>query len=290
MSSSAAPIGIAGTGRLAQALGRLLAEAGQPIAVVGGRRAPAAEGAAAFIGGTVQAVAVSELPSRASRILIAVSDAAIAEVAGELASGGMRDGAAMHTSGAHGPQLLAPLSAAGVACGVLHPLQTVPSPQRGVAALRGASFGIGGDPQAVRWAEEIVALLGGRALRVAADGFPAYHAGAVMAGNAVIAALDAAVALMGAAGVDRRAALDAVGPLCLTSARNTIDLGPEAALTGPVQRGDAATVAAHALALRSAPRYVAELYRASARALLDISRRRGLTDASVCAIEEALER
>jgi predicted short-subunit dehydrogenase-like oxidoreductase (DUF2520 family) len=95
---------------------------------------------------------------------------------------------------------------------------------------------------------------------------------------------------MGAAGVGRRAALDAVGPLCLASARNTIELGPEAALTGPVQRGDAATIAAHAGALRTAPTYVGELYRASARALLDISRRRGLTDASVGAIEAALER
>lgn len=289
MTSSESPIGIAGTGRLAQALGRVLAEAGMPVAAIAGRQAAASSSAASFIGADVEAVAMTDLPSRAGRIIIAVSDGAIATVAGELARS-MRSGAALHTSGAHGPELLSPLAAVGVSCGVLHPLQTVPSADRGVQVLPGATFGIGGDGGAIAWAAEIVAALRGKALRIAPDGFPSYHAGAVMASNAVVAALDAAVALMGAAGVDRRAALDAVGPLCLASARNTIELGPEAALTGPIRRGDAATIAAHAGALRIAPKYVAELYRASARALLDISRRRGLTDASVGAIEEALER
>jgi predicted short-subunit dehydrogenase-like oxidoreductase (DUF2520 family) len=290
MTSSLRATGIAGTGRLAQALGRLLADAGEPVAVIGGRDEASTRRAAAFVSSSVRPVTMAELPARADRILVAVSDDAIAEVAAVLARSGMRSGIALHTSGAHGPELLAPLRAAEVSCGVLHPLQTVPSPERGAAALRGAAFGVGGDADALEWAEEIVRLLGGRALHVSADGFAAYHAGAVMASNAVVAALDAAVVLMGAAGVDRRAALDAVGPLCLASARNTIDLGPEAALTGPVQRGDARTVAAHAAALGRAPRHVADLYRASARALLDISRRRGLADASACAIEEALER
>ncbi len=290
MTSSPRSTGIAGTGRLAQALGRLLVDAGEPVSAIAGRNAASTQRAAGFISAAIQPVPLADLPSRADRIIIAVADDAIADVAAALAHAGMRSGTALHTSGAHGPELLAPLSAAGVSCGVLHPLQTVPSPERGVAALRGSAFGIGGDAGALSWAEEIVRLLGGRAVRVSAGGFASYHAGAVMASNAVVAALDAAVILMGAAGVERLAALDAVGPLCLASARNTIDLGPEAALTGPVQRGDVRTVAAHAGAIRRAPRHVADLYRASARALLDISRRRGLADARAAAIEEALER
>jgi predicted short-subunit dehydrogenase-like oxidoreductase (DUF2520 family) len=110
-----------------------------------------------------------------------------------------------------------------------------------------------------------------------------------MAGNAVIAAVDAAVALMRAAGVDAASALSAVGPLCVTSARNASEIGPDAALTGPVQRGDARTISRHVAALAGCPPHVADLYRASARALLAISRRRGLGDASARAIEQALE-
>jgi predicted short-subunit dehydrogenase-like oxidoreductase (DUF2520 family) len=172
---------------------------------------------------------------------------------------------------------------------VLHPLQTVATAERGVAALRGATYGVGGDDDATSWAREIVAIAGGTALRVPADGFAAYHAGAVMASNAVIAAIDAAVALMRTAGIDEAAALRAVGPLCVTSARNASEIGPDAALTGPVQRGDVRTIRTHAAALAACPPYVADLYRASTHALIAISRRRGLSDVSARAIEHALD-
>ena len=74
-----------------------------------------------------------------------------------------------------------------------------------------------------------------------------------MASNAVVAAIDAAVVLLGAPGVDGTAALQALRPLCLTSAQNAFDIGPEAALTGPVQRGDAETISVMTAALRDAP-------------------------------------
>jgi predicted short-subunit dehydrogenase-like oxidoreductase (DUF2520 family) len=287
--SAPGPIGIVGTGRLAQALGRLLVEAGEPVIAVGGRTRARADEAAAFAGASVRGTRIGDLPALARRLLIAVSDDAIGAVAGELAAAGMRGGAVLHTSGAHGPQLLGPLGAAGTSCGVLHPLQTVATPERGVDALRGAAYGVGGDAAATRWAEEIVRLLGGTPLRIAADGFASYHAGAVMASNAVIAALDAAIVLLGAAGVDRSTALRAVGPLCVTSARNATDMGPDAALTGPMQRGDLATIGAHIGALGGCPPYVADLYRSSARALLEMSRRRGLSEATARAMGTVLE-
>jgi predicted short-subunit dehydrogenase-like oxidoreductase (DUF2520 family) len=314
---------IVGTGRVAQAFGRLLRDAGLPPVAVGGRTVAHAERAASFIshlrpsgyasgyggqasrpsgyggqappnskrGGQAQvrAASIAEIPSLADHVLIAVSDAAIAEVADELARGGMTGGVALHTSGARGPQLLEPLAARGVSCGVIHPLQTIADPSRGVAALRGATFGVSGDAAAVEWARELVDVAAGTSLRIRAEAFASYHAGAVMAGNAVIAAIDAAVVLLGAAGVEKRAALQAIRPLCLTSAQNALDLGPEAALTGPVQRGDAETIRAHVEALASCPPYVADLYRASGHALVDIARRRGLPEASAHAVEEALD-
>lgn len=301
---------IVGTGRVAQAFGRLLADAGLPPVAVGGRTPAHAERAAAFIshlrpsgyggqahvrptdyGGQAPAKAssIAEIPSLADHVLIAVSDAAIAAVADELARNGMSGGVALHTSGARGPQLLEPLAARGVSCGVIHPLQTIPEPALGVAALRGSTFGISGDDAAIEWARQLVEAAAGTPLRIRADAFGSYHAGAVMAGNAVIAAIDAAVVLLAAAGVEKRAALQAIRPLCLTSAQNALDIGPEAALTGPVQRGDADTVRAHVEALAGCPPYVADLYRASGHALVDIARRGGLAEQSALAIRKALD-
>jgi predicted short-subunit dehydrogenase-like oxidoreductase (DUF2520 family) len=282
-------IGIVGTGRVAQALGRILFDAGDPVIAIAGRTAARTTAAAAFIGPSVAAVDIADLAPLADRILIAISDDAIEAAAAGLAASGLRHGVALHTSGAHGPELLQVLVRSGVSCGVLHPLQTVATAGRGVTALRGATYGVGGDDEALRWAEHIVAVANGTALRVPAEGFASYHAGAVMAGNAVIAAVDAAVALMRAAGVDRAAALSAIGPLCVTSARNASEIGPEAALTGPVQRGDARTISRHVAALAACPPHVAGLYRASALALLAISRRCGLGEPAARAIEQALE-
>ena len=279
---------IVGTGRVAQALGRLMAQAGTTPIVIAGRTADHAQRAAAVIGPAAKTARIREIPGIADRILIAVVDAAIPSVVDDLADGGMSGGIALHTSGAHGPRLLDALAVRGVSCGVLHPLQTVASPELGVAALKGASFGVGGDPAAVEWAEQLVEAVEGKALRIRENGFASYHAGAVMAGNAVIAAIDAAVVLLGEAGVDRRDALRAIRPLCLTSAQNALEIGPEAALTGPVQRGDDETVRTHTAALAGSPRYVADLYRASGRALLEIARRRGLSSELARSVELAL--
>ena len=130
--------------------------------------------------------------------------------------------------------------------------------------MRGASFGISGDAAAVEWAGQLVTAAGGTPLRIREKGFASYHAGAVMASNAVIAAVDAAVDLFAAAGIERRRA-SALRPLCLTSAENAFEMGPEAALTGPVQRGDAETIRAHVAALAGRPRPVADLSRLGAR-------------------------
>ena len=281
---------IVGTGRVAQALGRLMARAGAPPMVIAGRTPEHALRAAAFIGPGVKTARIREIPRIADRILIAVVDAAIPSVVDDLADGGMGSGIALHTSGAHGPRLLDALAVRGVSCGVLHPLQTIADPELGATALRGASYAVGGDAAAVEWAEEIVHTASGTPLRIRENGFASYHAGAVMAGNAVIAAIDAAVVLLGAAGVERRDALRAIRPLCLTSAQNALELGPEAALTGPVQRGDADTIKAHMAALPASPPYVGDLYRASGRALLEIARRRGLSEDSAQAVKTALER
>ncbi|HEX9530156.1 MAG TPA: DUF2520 domain-containing protein, partial [Acidimicrobiales bacterium] len=120
----------------------------------------------------------------------------------------------------------------------VHPLLALPEPEVGARLLRsGAWFGVGGDPAAA----DLVAALGGRAVPVADEDRAAYHAAACVASNLLVALLDQAYRLAAQAGMPPAALLDLV--------RGTVDnvaaLGPAGALTGPVARGDWATVESH---------------------------------------------
>jgi predicted short-subunit dehydrogenase-like oxidoreductase (DUF2520 family) len=257
------------------------------IAVVG-RNPERARAAARFIGPRVKAAAFDTIPKRATRVLIAVSDSAITEVASRLASGGITRGVALHTCGAFGAEALAPLAAAGVSCGALHPLQTYATPEQGLSALPGCLFAVDGDAGATRWAVQIAELLGGETLDIPPASRPLYHAAAVMASNYLVALVDAAAMLMSAAGVSQDKVLRALAPLIEASARNAIHLGPVAALTGPIQRGDLLSLSGHARALAREPETVRELYRWAGLHALDMAVRRGLAEETASLVEKLL--
>ncbi len=281
-------IAVVGTGAVGQAIGRLLYLHGQPIVAVAGRTPAKAEHAAAFMGPRVGAVPLVEVPHCAERVLVATSDTGINAVAETLASAGFV-GVALHTCGARGPEALMTLQRTGSACGVLHPLQTIVSPAQGVEDLNGISFGLAGDPEALDWGRDIIALLNGREISVAPGRMALYHAGAVIASNGMVALIDAAVRLMEEAGVESQSALDGLGPLSRATLNNVLASGPRAALTGPIARGDAETVRLHMDALPDAPKDIGALYRSLGRSLLGLARRRGLPESSLRAIAAALE-
>lgn len=284
------PIAIAGAGKVGQALGRLLRESGECIVAIACRSPESAAHAAMFVGGGARPVSYREIPQYAAQILIAVPDDAIGEVAGMLAAAGMRHGKVLHTSGARGPEALAALSAAGVACGTLHPLQTVADPEEGVRVLRGVAFAIDGDPAAAAWAASLTTLLGGMALHIPAASRPIYHAAAVMGSNYLMALIASAVMLMKEAGVDEATGRRALEPLARTSIENAFRLGPAAALTGPIARGDAETVRAHLAALANSLAGVDGLYRAAGIATLQLARARGLPEDQASTIEAELRK
>jgi predicted short-subunit dehydrogenase-like oxidoreductase (DUF2520 family) len=278
-------IGIAGAGRVARAIGRILHESGEPVAFVASRTPAHAAAAAAFIGPGVEAVSYGALSRAASRILICVCDSAIDSVARLL---GEFRGVALHTCGAKGPEALAALRANGASCGVMHPFQTVADGPEGAAALRGIAFAVSGDEPAVAWAGQIAAAAGGRIIRVPGATLPLYHAAAVMASNYVVAVLGAAQELLVQAGVEPDEALLALGPMARQSVENTLRCGAAVALTGPIERGDASTVASHLCFLERAPEPIRGLYRAAGLQALEIARRRSLPPERAADIEKLL--
>jgi predicted short-subunit dehydrogenase-like oxidoreductase (DUF2520 family) len=288
MTDTVDPIGILGTGRVAQTLGRLLSENGRPVAAIAGRNPGRTALAALFIGGRTTPVTIEELPALSSHVLIAVSDRGVEPVAEILAKSGFRCGVALHTCGAKGPQALAVLENQGISCGALHPIQSFASAEQGVASVVGSSFGIDGNPEALRWASSIVALMGGRSLRISPQHRGLYHAAAVMASSYIAALIYAAVAILAAAGVERSTALMALAPLVRTSGESSLDLGPVEALTGPIERGDNATVLAHLEDLRSLPDPVRRLYCSAGELVVQMASLRGLQDAKAAELQEML--
>jgi predicted short-subunit dehydrogenase-like oxidoreductase (DUF2520 family) len=275
-------IGIAGTGRMAKALGVLLS----PIGAVAGRCGESAENAANFIGrhqsAEPKAVSLSELPRYAGHILVAVSDDAISEVAAALAAAGLTGAVVLHTSGAAGPEALDALREAGNSVGVLHPLQTVPSAERGIQTLRGATYAFAGDAGADAWARDlIVTQLEGKPLAVDPRRWQHYHAAAVMACNYQVTLVDAALELMEIAGIGRAAALDALAPILRATIDNVLSSGPEKALTGPIRRGDVGTIRRHLAALEIASPETQRLYSAAGLRTITIAERAGLQENSV---------
>ena len=274
-------IGIAGSGRLAQALGRALLQCGEPVVCVAGRDPLRTRLAADFMGPAVEPVEFGELPARASRLLIAVSDFAILPVASALAASAGGDEIALHTCGAKGLEDLQPLRLLGVACGTLHPLQTICSAEQGAAAVRGAAFGIAGDEAALVWAQQIVERLEGHALTIGLAERPLYHAAAVMASNYLAVLIDAAESMLSAAtGSSADAARHALAPLIREAVDNVLERGPAAALTGPIERGDIETLRLHLAAFSSVAPSIQSLYRSAGLHTVELAQRKGLAESA----------
>jgi predicted short-subunit dehydrogenase-like oxidoreductase (DUF2520 family) len=286
MNNSSDSVGIIGAGRVAQALGKLLREHGGAPVVIASRKQESAKAAAAWAGAS--AVPLEEIAVKAKRLLIAVSDDALPELASKLADLGLRGATILHTCGSQGPEALSELSRLENSVGVLHPLQTIPNAAEGTATLPGSAFAIAGDTEAIAWAQSLVAFLGGTCLQIEADRWPLYHAAAVMACNYEVTLMDAALELLEQAGLSRTAALEAIAPMVRATTENVLRLGPDLALTGPIQRGDSATVRAHMAALRTARPATAILYSAAGLRTIEIARRRGLSEEKAEALAESL--
>lgn len=265
---------IIGPGRVGTALGMALDRAGYPVVAVAGRGAEAVEQFVTRVPSARPMTAVAA-GQAAELVVLAVPDDALAEVAREVARDeGVRDGARwVHVSGGHGPEVLRPLRLAGAAVAACHPAQTFPDPDTGLASLPGSSWAVTATEQDLGWARVLVTDLRGRPVTVPSGSRTLYHAGLTVGSNATATVVTLARDLLLGAGVEDPAAF--LGPLVTTSAANAAGSGA-AALTGPVRRGDAGTVAAHLEQLREALPEAVDAYVALSRLALGYARRAGL--------------
>lgn len=260
-------VGIVSAGRVGSILGSALARAGHHI-VAAAAVSEASKDRAARLLPTAEVLPVDEVAARSSLLLLAVPDDAVADLIAGLASGGhLQPGQLVaHVSGAHGVEVLRPAAEAGALPMALHPAMTFTGRDEDLDRLEGVSFGVTSDEVLRPVAEALVVEMGGEPEFIPEEQRALYHAALSHGANHMTTLINEAMSLLQASGVVHPERM--LAPLLSASLDNTLRLG-DSALTGPIARGDAGTVAAHLNALRqSAPDSVAA-YRSLARRTAD---------------------
>jgi predicted short-subunit dehydrogenase-like oxidoreductase (DUF2520 family) len=179
--------------------------------------------------------------------LLAVPDDAIAATALALADSGtvLPGSVVFHASGAAEAEVLAALRQVGAHVASLHPAFSFADPARAVAQFAGTLCALEGDAAACLALQDFAATIGARPFALAPGGKAAYHAALSVASNYLVTLTDIARQLALQGGVDELLLPALLGPLMQGSLANALSMGPPAALTGPIVRGDVATVARH---------------------------------------------
>ena len=274
-------VGVVGVGRVGSALGVALSRAGHAVVSVSG------------VSDASRRRAIERLPSAdlkpadevvrdAELVLLTVPDDVLAAVVEGLASvGAFKPGQiVVHTSGRYGLGVLAPATAAGVLPLAVHPVMTFAGGAEDVERLAGTSFGVTAPEEYRAVGEALVVEMGGEPVWVPEEARVLYHAALAWGSNYLTTLVTTAADLLRAAGAERPDLM--LAPLLGAALDNALRRG-DAALTGPVSRGDAGTVAAHLAVLKATAPEVVPAYVALARLTADRALRDGRLDPAAAA-------
>jgi predicted short-subunit dehydrogenase-like oxidoreductase (DUF2520 family) len=261
MSASPLVVGVVGAGRVGAVLGAALDRAGHRVVATAAVSAASRDRAARLLPRAAIRPADEVARAATDLLLLAVPDDALASVVSGLDStGALRSGAVVaHTSGAHGLAVLG-----GVKGMALHPAMTFTGERSDLDRLPGIAWGVTTGDRA--FATRLVADLEGVPEWVAEQSRPLYHAALAHGANHLVTLVNEAADLLRAAGIEHPERV--LSPLLHAALDNALRLG-DAALTGPVSRGDAGTVASHLqrMPAESVPAYLALARRTADRAI-----------------------
>jgi predicted short-subunit dehydrogenase-like oxidoreductase (DUF2520 family) len=274
-----------GAGRAGAVLGAALRRAGHHVAAVSAVSDLSRLRAEALLPG-VPILPVPEVVRDAELVLISVPDDALPDlVSGLVGTGDLRAGQFVaHPSGRFGIEVLAPATAAGAVGFALHPVMTFTGTSVDLARLEGCPFGVTSEESMRPVAEALVVEMGGEPVWVPESARSMYHAALVFGANYLMTVVLQSVELLTAAGIPTPERL--LAPLLGASLDNALRHG-DASLTGPVARGDAATVADHLRTMSDLSPVVTDAYRSLARLTADRAVAGGLID--LAAAEQLLD-
>lgn len=279
-------IGVVGAGRVGAVLAAALEAAGHHVVAAAGESDASRSRIADLLPGATHAKP-SDVARACDVLLLTVPDDMLANVVTVLSdSGAIRPGQyVVHTSGRHGLAVLEPARRVGARVVAMHPAMTFTGTRLDLDRLSaefggGCVFGLTAGADERAFAASLVADLGGRPMWVPEEMRTLYHSGLAHGANHLVTLVSQAMELLAAAGADDPAGT--LRPLLTAALDNALDQG-DAALTGPIVRGDVNTVRAHLADIAANAPHTLPSYVALARDTLD----RVVTDGRVLPIRAA---
>ncbi len=245
---------IVGPGNFGSALALSLSEAGYRVECLAVRPQKRVSNETTKLATRIKAkiAVLGEMPLASDVVWITVPDDVIEVVAAQLAgTQEWRGKTVFHSSGALTSEALTPLRAMGARVASVHPGMTFV--RRAMPRLKGVPFGVEGDAGAVRLARKIVGEMGGTAYLIKAEDKVLYHAFGAFASPMFIALMTALEQVGEAAGIEPAKLKTMTAPLLRQTLANYLEHGAAAAFSGPLVRGDVATVRRHLTALKRVP-------------------------------------
>lgn len=285
-------VGVISAGRVGSVVGAALARSGHTVVAASGISAASQARAERMLPG-VPLKPPDEVAAAADFVLLAVPDDGLAGlVRGLAATDSWRAGQiVIHTSGAHGLDVLAPAAAAGALPLALHPVMTFTGRSEDLDRLAACSVGVtaaAGDEAAWNVGEALTLEMGAEPVRVPEAARPLYHTALAHGANHLITLVDDCVDLLRGAGIDNAERM--LGPLLSAALDNALRHG-DRALTGPVARGDTGTLRKHLEVLEATEPGIVPAYTSLAQRTAQRAEAAGLLDAGAAAeITELLER
>jgi len=260
-------VGVVGAGRAGTAMAVALRRAGHEVVAA----SAVSQASLSRISRNLpqaRVLAPEQVVEAADLVLLTVPDDVLPGLVGGLAATGTRvEGRLLaHASGRHGLAVLDPAVRAGALPLALHPVMTFTGRPDDADKMTGISFGVTAPEPLRTVAEALVVEMGGEPVFIAEDKRGIYHAGLATAANYLVTLVAAASDLLAAAGVADPGRM--LGPLLGAALENALALG-DLALTGPVARGDAETVAAHVEVIAAVAPEMLGAYLALARLTAD---------------------
>jgi predicted short-subunit dehydrogenase-like oxidoreductase (DUF2520 family) len=262
-------VGVVGAGRVGAVLGAALRAAGHAVVGASAVSQASQERVEVLLPG-VPVLDIPDVVRRAELVVLSVPDDALAELVSGLAvTGAWQPGQlVVHTSGRHGVGVLEPARGRGAIPLALHPVMTFTGTSIDLTRLTDACFGVTAPAPVLPVAQALVVEMGAEPVVIAEADRPLYHAALAHGANHLVTLVAQTAQLLRGAGVERTDRV--LGPLLHAALDNALRSGDDA-LTGPVARGDAGTVATHAAVVARASREagtpdVLSAYRVLARA------------------------
>lgn len=281
-------VGVIGSGRVGAVLGAALSRAGHRVVAVSAV-SDASRSRAETLLPQASVLAPPEVCASAELVLLTVPDDQLPGlVEGLAAVGAWRPGQlVVHTSGRYGIGVLQAVQQAGAVPLALHPVMTFTGTSLDVDRLVGATFGVTAPAAFLPIADALVMEMEAEPVHVDEASRVLYHAALAHAANHLVTVVASSAELLQAAGVATPRTV--LAPLVSAALDNALRLGDQA-LTGPVMRGDAATVARHVDVIGDVSPQTADLYVALARATARRAVDAGLlSEADGDAVLEAIE-